>query len=203
MKSLYVTDGQAIGHDRLAETLEVLRGARDLVVQLREKNVTDQDCLSLARLARERLGPDVPLYVNRRFDIALAAGADGVHLPTSGLPMGRVKANTPRGFRVGVSTHSVPETLRAIEEGADLVLIGPIFDTPSKRAYGAPLSPHALGELPPATEHTTDVFVIGGIREESLDELEPYRKRISGVAGIRLFQEAHDPRAVVERIAQR
>lgn len=203
MKSLYVTDRQAVGHDRLAATLEALRGARDLVVQLREKDATDRDCLSLARLAREKLGPDVPLYVNRRFDIALAADTHGVHLPASGLPVGRVKANTPRGFRVGVSAHSVAQALRAIEEGADLVLLGPVFDTPSKRAYGVPLSPSALAELPPTTEHKAEVFVIGGIREESLDELEPYRQRISGVAGIRLFQEANDPRAVTQRIARR
>lgn len=203
MMSLYVTDCQAIGRERLAATLEALRGTRDLVVQLRERHATDRDCLALARLARDKLGPDVPLYVNRRFDIALAAEAHGVHLPALGLPVGRVKANTPRGFRVGVSTHSVAETLRAIEEGADLVLLGPIFDTPSKRAYGAPLSPRALAELPPTAEHKAEVFVIGGIREESLDELKPYRERISGVAGIRLFQEAHDPRAVAERIALR
>ena len=203
MKSLYVTDLQAIGRQRLAATLEALHGATGLAVQLRERYATDRDCLSLAHLAREKLGPEVPLYVNRRFDIALAAYAHGVHLPAGGLPLGRVRANTPRGFRVGVSTHAVTEALGAIEDGADLVLLGPIFDTPSKREYGPPLLPHALAELPPTAGHQAEVFVIGGIRDERLDELEPYRERFSGVAGIRLFQEARDPRAVAEGIARR
>ena len=203
MKSLYVTDRQAIGQERLAATLEAMRGARDLAVQLRERDATDRDYLSLARLARERLGPEVPLYVNRRFDIALAAEADGVHLPAAGLPVRRVKANTPRGFRVGVSTHSPAEALRAIEEGADLLLLGPLFETPSKKAFGSPLLPRVLAELPVAAGHPAEVFVIGGIREDNLAELEPYRDRIAGVAGIRLFQEAPDPRAVAERIARR
>lgn len=203
MKSLYVTDLQAIGRRRFLATLEALHGAADLIVELRERKASDRDCLSLAQLAREKLGPDVPLYVNRRFDIALAAKAHGVHLPAEGLPVDRVRANTPRGFRVGVSTHAISEALRAIGDGADIVLIGPIFDTPSKREIGPPLRPEALAGLPRAAEHETEVFAVGGIREESLEELEPYRERIAGVAGIRLFQEATDPRAVIERIARR
>ncbi|HYR45966.1 MAG TPA: thiamine phosphate synthase, partial [Thermoanaerobaculia bacterium] len=153
--------------------------------------------------ARESLGDAVALYVNRRFDIALEARADGVHLPAAGLPVGRVKAATPRGFRVGVSTHSAAEAARAVDEGADLVLIGPVFDTPSKRAYGPPLGPPALAQLPPLGSHAAEVYAIGGISEENLTLLHPYRERLTGVAGIGLFQNAADPLAVAERIAAR
>ena len=124
----------------------------------------------------------MPLYVNRRFDLALAAGAEGVHLPADGLPVSRVRPNTPRGFRVGASTHSAAEAAAAIEEGADLVVLGPIFDTPSKRAFGPPLGPEELAKLPPACAHEADVYAIGGIGEEELAELLPYRDRIAGVA---------------------
>ena len=141
---------------------------------------------------------------NRRFDLALsAAGADGVHLPADGLPLARVRANTPRGFRIGVSTHSVGEAQAAIAGGADLVVIGPIFETPSKRAYGAPLGPGCSPASRASADHDAEVFAIGGIDEAALDELEPYRDRISGIAAIRFFQEADDPRAVAERIAAR
>ena len=78
-----------------------------------------------------------------------------------------------------------------------------IFDTPSKRAYGAPLGVQALGDLPAASEHVSAVYVIGGVGEAALDALAPYRDRIAGVAAIRLFQDAADPRAVCDRIARR
>lgn len=203
MKTLYVTDRRAAGDGRWRAVLEALRGAPDLSVQVREKEVPDRDALEAARHAREALGPAIPLFVNRRFDIALAAGADGVHLPDGGLPVAAVRSRTPRGFRVGVSTHGPGDALRAIAEGADVVLFGPIFATPSKASWGPPLGPGALGALPRRGADSPDVFAIGGITEESLDALEPYRDRISGVAAIRLFQDAADPRAVAERIARR
>lgn len=202
MKALYVTDRDAVGDARFGEILRALRGAPSLFVQLREKEACDREVLSWARRGREALGPEVPLFVNRRFDIALVAGADGTHLPAEGLPLAQVRANTPRGFRIGVSTHSGEEARRAIEDGADLVLFGPIFDTPSKRGYGPPLGPAALKALPDRAGRSCEVFAIGGITEERLDALEPYRDRVSGVAGIRLFQEASDPRGIAERIAR-
>jgi thiamine-phosphate pyrophosphorylase len=202
MKMLYVTDRAAIGNTAFARTLEALAGVPGLLVQLREKGTPDREALERARAARETLGPDV-LFVNGRFDVALAAGAAGVHLPADGLPLSRVRSHTPRGFRVGVSTHAPEEAREAIAAGADLVVIGPIFDTPSKRAYGAPLGTRALEALPPLEAHGAAVFVIGGIDESRLTDLEPYANRISGIAAVRLFQEAGDPRAVAERIAER
>jgi thiamine-phosphate pyrophosphorylase len=202
MKMLYVTDRAAIGNTAFARILEALAGAPGLLVQLREKGTPDREALERARAARETLGPDV-LFVNGRFDVALAAGAAGVHLPADGLPLSRVRSHTPRGFRVGVSTHAPEEAREAIAAGADLVVIGPIFDTPSKRAYGAPLGTRALEALPPLEAHGAAVFVIGGIDESRLGDLEPYANRISGIAAVRLFQEAGDPRAVAERIAER
>ena len=203
MKSLYVTDRAAIGDERFGSLLGALRDAPDLSVQLREKSVSDREYFAWARVCRERLGPSVPLYINRRLDIALAAGADGVHLPADGLPLARVRTHTPRGFKIGVSTHSQGAAVRAIEEGANLVVLGPIFETPSKREYGPPLGLGALAGLPPRSARSAEVFAIGGINEERLEQLEPYRDRISGVAGIRLFQESADPRALAERISRR
>ena len=203
MKAVYVTDRRGAGDARLRETLAALSGSPCLSVQLREKEEADRDCLAWARVARETLGTAVPLYVNGRYDIALTAGADGVHLPASGLPLARVRAATPRGFRIGVSTHSAAEARKAIEEGADLALLGPIFDTPSKSSYGAPLGTGMLAELPPLAEHACEVYAIGGISLENIGRLDPYRDRIAGIAAIRLFQESSDPRAVVERIASR
>jgi thiamine-phosphate pyrophosphorylase len=203
LKLLYVTDRAAAGTGRLQTLLRALAGSPSLSVQLREKEMPDREVLAWARSCREWLGPAVTLYVNRRFDIALASGADGVHLPADGLPVSRARANTPRHFRIGISTHSPDEAREAITAGADLVLIGPIFESPSKAAFGPPLGPEALAQLPYVSEHRAEVLAIGGIDEESLDRLEPYRDRVSGIAGIRLFQSAADPRALAERISRR
>ena len=203
MKALYVTDREAIGGERLDAILSALRGAPGVTVLLREAPPEDRERLARARDARTRLGEAVPLLVHRRFDVAIAAGADGVHLPSDGLPVARVRAHAPRGFRVGVSTHAAAEAGRAIDHGADLVVIGPIFDTPSKRRYGPPLGPAALADLPPKASHGAEVYAIGGVDETTMDALAPYADRISGVAAIRLFQESADPRALVERLTAR
>lgn len=201
MKLLYVTDRAAVGEERLGRVLESLEGAPGLIVQIREKSGTDRDLLSRVQSARMKLGTAVPLFVNRRFDVALAAGADGVHLPAAGLPVPRVRVASPRGFRIGVSTHSVPEAELAIEEGADLIVLGPIFETPSKKPFGRPLGLAALAALPARDTHGSEVFAIGGIDETRLAGLLPFADRISGVAGIRLIQESDHPRDVLERIA--
>jgi thiamine-phosphate pyrophosphorylase len=201
MKALYVTDRAAIGDRPLQKILDRLSGARELRVQLREKAISDAAYLDGARDAKSRIGANVPLFVNRRFDIALAAGADGVHLPADGLAAERVRAATARGFRVGVSTHSAVGASRAIESRADLIVIGPIFETPSKTALGSPLGAGVLGQLPRTSEHESEVYAIGGVNELRLAELMPYRDRITGIAAIRMFQEASDPRAVAAHLA--
>jgi thiamine-phosphate pyrophosphorylase len=202
MKALYVTDRAAIGDERFGELLDSLRGAARLSVQVREKAAHDRAYAETAARARQRLGPDVPVWVNRRFDVASAAGADGVHLPADGLPLARVRAAAPRGLRVGVSTHSAADAIRAIEGGADLVIVGPIFDTPSKRAFGSPLGVAELERLPLASEHASEVYAIGGIDAGRADQLRSYRNRIAGIAAIRLFQEAPDARALLERVTE-
>lgn len=201
MKALWVTDRASCGDERFEELLALFAGAPGFAVELREKDLTDAEYLARARSARQALGPAVPLWVNRRFDVALAAGALGVHLPADGLPVPRVKANAPRGFSVGVSTHSPEQAARAIAEGADVVILGPIFDTPAKRAFGPPLGPEALDRLPPLSGHGASVYAIGGISREKAGQIARRKDRVSGIAAIRLFQDAADPRREAEGIA--
>ena len=202
MKSMWVTDRAACGRERFEAVLAALAGAPGLCVQLREKGLSDLESLALARHCRDVLGKGVGLTVNRRFDIALCAGAGGAHLPADGLPLRRVRANTPRGFIVGVSAHSAEEAAEAIEEGVDLVVLGPIFETPGKSSFGPPLGLAALDLLPPLAGHGADVYAIGGIGEQNLEEIARRRDRVSGAAAIRLFQDSPDPKALNDRMAR-
>ena len=198
-----MTDRTAIGDERFERVLEALAGAPDLAVSLRERDAPDRELLDRTIHARRALGPGVSLFVHRRLDVAAAAGADGVQLPEDGLPLARARSAAPRGLRIGVSTHSPEAAAAAIEGGADRVLLGPIFPTPSKAAFGPPLGVRVLAALPRASAHRCEVFAIGGIDEERLGELEPWRDRITGVAAIRMIQEAPDPGEVAARIAAR
>jgi thiamine-phosphate pyrophosphorylase len=114
-------------------------------LQLREKGLTDAALLDLARTLRALTHDhDARLFINGRPDIARQTGADGVHLPEQNRPNGHeVKLHFPE-LRIGASTHGLDGALRAEAEGADFVTFGPVFDTPSKRAYGPPLGLDAL-----------------------------------------------------------
>ena len=129
-------------------------------VQIREKDLPGRELLELARnavaAANERpaaKGVSKPrVYVNDRLDVALAAGAAGVHLGGESAPAGDVvrwcrNGNAPSGFEIGVSCHSVEDAREAERAGASYIFFGPVFDTPSKREFGAPQGAERLAEV--------------------------------------------------------
>jgi thiamine-phosphate pyrophosphorylase len=120
-----------------------------------------------------------------------------VILPEACLPIAPVRRETPRGFVIGRSTHSAASVDAAFDQGADLVLLGPIFETPSKAQFGPPLSPKVLEELLPRPPEGAELFLVGGIDGTRLGELAPFRGRFSGVAAIRAFEASDDPAAAV------
>ncbi|MBZ0112808.1 MAG: thiamine phosphate synthase [Thermoanaerobaculia bacterium] len=171
--------------------LEALVAAGIPSVQLREKRLGDRDRLDLARDFRRVLpSGEAPaastrtqLMINGRVDIAIAGRADGVHLPATGLPVPALRKFFPH-LIYGRSTHSVSEVEAAAAEGADYVTLGPIFDTPSKRAYGAPVG---LATLAEASRLGVPILALGGI--VSCDQFHSLAAHgASGVAAIRLFQ---------------
>lgn len=132
-------------------------------VQLREKSLPIRDYLQRAERMREltsRYG--AKLFVNDRIDIAVAVEADGVHLGQSSVPPYAAK-NVSERLVVGVSTHGQAEARRAVAEGADFLTLGPVFPTPSKMQYGAPVGLDVLKEVVAAVP--VPVFGIGGIKE--------------------------------------
>lgn len=164
----------------LADWLRGLGAAGIGAVQIREKDLDDRALFGLARLARAALPPRTRLLVNGRIDVALAAGADGVHLPADGVPTAALRARFGPGVLIGRSTHRVEEVERARDEGADYVTFGPVYATPGKGA------PAGLGELARAAAAGLPVYALGGVTLERLGELAA--AGASGVAAIRMFQ---------------
>lgn len=168
----------------LADWLRALGSAGVGAVQIREKDLDDRDLHDLTRLARTLLPPPTRLLVNGRLDVAIAAGADGVHLPADGVPVGALRAHFGEGVLIGRSTHSVEEVERARDEGADYVTFGPVFATPGK---GAPVG---LEMLARAAAAGVPVLALGGVTLERFGELAG--AGAAGVAAIRLFQSTQD-----------
>jgi len=174
----------ALGID-LADWLRALGGAETggiAAVQIREKDLDDRDLFALARLARTLLPPPIPLLVNGRLDIALAAGADGVHLPADGVPAAPLRARfgAAGNLLIGRSAHSVAEVERARDEGADYAIFGPVYATPGK---GEPVG---LAELARAAATGLPVYALGGVTLDRFGELAA--AGAAGIAAIRLFQ---------------
>ena len=154
-------------------------------IQIREKDLSDRDLFDLAcRVVALASATPCKVLVNGRADIALAAGAHGVHLPARGLQACDLRAWLPRDFLVGVSVHSLDEARLAALRGADYLLLGPVFPTPSKMKYGAPLGLAYLKRVCRAVP--IPVLALGGMRLEKVTAV--IEAGAAGVAGISMFQ---------------
>jgi thiamine-phosphate pyrophosphorylase len=188
-------------HPQFVSILRLVQAAVDAEVplfQIREKALPARVLYELTTRAAEiTRDSKTRLLVNDRSDIARAAGADGVQLATHSLPADVVRRIYGPEFLIGVSTHS-PEAARvAAKAGADFVVFGPVFETASKRVYGAPQGLEKLREV--TTElREFPVVAIGGI---TLDNVERcFAAGASGVAAIRLLNDIAAMPAIVKKI---
>jgi len=164
-------------------------------LQLRDKDLAGGFVYERAERLRElcrRAG--VKLLVNDRVDVACAVGADGVQLPAAGIAPADARRLLPAGAIVGRSLHSAAEIPDAA--GADFVVYGPVFETPSKRAYGPPQGLDALTGVCRASE--IPVVAIGGIDDARAPEVRS--AGAAGIAAIAAVLGAPDPAAAVRRL---
>jgi len=167
------------------------------LIQVREKDLTGRQILSLVEQIAQAARPlGARILVNDRYDVAIAAGADGVHLTTQSLPVKAVRKLAGDRFLIGASTHSIAEVREAEDGGADFVVFGPVFDTPSKRQFGPPVG---LGALSNAVKQTSlPVLAIGGINLENFGSV--LECGAAGIAAISMFAEIESLEEVVARI---
>jgi thiamine-phosphate pyrophosphorylase len=150
-------------------------------LQLREKDLSDRALLCLAQTVRARLEQSCRLLVNGRADVALAAGAAGVHLPADGVPAGPLRHRLGARLLIGRSAHTLAEVAAAAEAGVDFVTFGPGVATPGK---GEPLGTACLGE---ACALGVPVLALGGVGWRELPAVAA--AGAAGAAGIRLFAD--------------
>lgn len=164
-------------------------GAR--AVQLRDKQASARDLLAKALRLREmtrKMG--ALLFINDRFDVALASGADGVHLGPDDLPLSAVRQASPPGFLIGVSTDE-PLVAQALEaEGADYIGCGAVFPTETKKDAGEVIGIEGLARVVDAVR--IPVVGIGGVTEDGAREITR-GTRAAGVAVIGAVMGADDP----------
>ena len=189
-------DDKRSRRDRLLEAIDIACKAGIKVVQLREKDLDSRDLLSLAGDLRRLTEPHhCRLLINDRVDIALATKSDGVHCPESGISPASARAILGDQALIGASCHSLERALSAVDAGADFVIFGPVYETPSKTGYGPPLGLEALHTV--CRRVTTPVFAIGGIDPER--SAECLDAGASGVAVISAVLASEDIAASVGR----
>lgn len=169
-------------------------------LQVREPELADGALLERTKAVRGMTPRGVSLIVNNRVDIALAAGADGVHLGTGDLPVGEARRLCGDRLLIGASTHDLTEAHRAVEAGADYCGVGAMFASTTKlRPTSGPeylreyLSDPALAAVP----H----LAIGGITPDNIAALRPSGCR--GVAVSAAVCGANDPEAVCRELTAR
>ena len=168
------------------------------VVQLRDKGLEARLLLALAAVVRRRTEEFNALFVvNDRVDIAVAAGADGVHVGQRDLPVEEARRQIGKERLVGLSTHSREEVLAAAGTTVDYIAVGPVFATPTKPGRPA-VGPELVSFA--AKRTSLPFFAIGGIDRDSLAAvIEAGARR---VAVVRALTDASDPAIVARAIAE-
>lgn len=165
-------------------------------VQLREKDLSVRELLALAQELRSMTREfGAKLFVNDHVDVAVAVEADGVHLGRQSMPVDAVRKIVGCKMLIGASTHSVQEASDAESGGADFITYGPIFETPSKAQYGAPLGKSTIREV--KYPINIPLFAIGGIK--STNALQIMAAGADGVALISSILAADDITAAARK----
>jgi thiamine-phosphate pyrophosphorylase len=190
-----VTDRTQTNGRPLADVVRAGLDGGIRAVQLRERDLATRELLALAETLRaltQRYA--AALLINDRVDVALACDADGVHLPSHSFAIADARALLGPQRLIGVSTHAPSEVAAAA--GADFVVFGPIYDTPAKRTFGAPLGVAALTAARDAA--TVPLFAIGGIDAGRVAEVRA--AGADGIAVIRAVLGAEDPARAAEAL---
>lgn len=192
-----ITDRKQMSGKRTLTTAvqQAVRGGVK-AVQLREKDLGTRELLDLAyRMRKVTAQFGARLFINDRFDIALAVGADGVHLTRNSIPAEAVRKAVKKKMLVGVSSHSLKEAKEAEKSGADFITLGPVYRTPSKMKYGKPVGVDTLRKVTRSVN--IPVFAIGGIKSGMVEEVLN-----AGADGVAMISEVFASRDIKSKASR-
>jgi thiamine-phosphate pyrophosphorylase len=206
LKLCYVTDRRALSSvdgEQIRLLLEKIESSAQAGVdwiQIREKDLAGRELAALAAETLRRVPRSCRILVNDRVDVAIAAGADGVHLGESSVPVAEAKRiareKTWKDFLVGASAHSLESVQAAEKAGADYAIFGPVYDTPSKAIFGKAQGTDRLAAV--CASVSIPVLAIGGITVQNAREC--VAPGASGIAAIRLFQDSTNVEELVQQL---
>ena len=188
-----LTDRHQTCHRPLKSVLSQAVGSGIRMVQIRERDLETRDLMGVVH----NLLPLIKQYqgialLNDRIDLVLALDLDGVHLRSDSLSVLLARRLLGPERLIGVSAHSAEEVQRAEDDGADFVVLGPIFDTPSKRAFGKPLGLDILENV--CRTSRGPIFAIGGITPSQVPAI-----RASGAYGVAVISSILQAPSIPDR----
>lgn len=189
-----VTDRRQTGEDRFLQILGDIIPEQGMMIQIRERDLGARELLRFVEAVQRLAHPfRVPCLINDRVDLVLATRAAGVHLRANSMPIKEARKCLGAGYLIGKSVHSAEEALQSAQEGADFVVLGPVYETPSKRPYGPPLGVRVLRE---AGRHCRiPVYAIGGMTPARVEKV--MEAGAAGVAVVSSIFQAASPREAV------
>jgi len=195
--SLYlVTERRLAGNRPLTEVIRKAVAGGVSVVQLREKECSSREYLELALSIKKILPPGIPLIINDRLDVALAAGASGVHLGQNDLPAEAARKHLGPEAIIGLSVENPDQLQKALNLPVDYLAISPIFPTPTKTDTGPAWGLEGLARARQLTSRP--LVAIGGLNENNVSEV--IRAGADGVAVVSAICAAPDPEQAARRL---
>ncbi|MDD7719404.1 MAG: thiamine phosphate synthase [Eubacteriaceae bacterium] len=185
----FITDSTFCGEEEFLRRVEdALRGGVTLL-QLREKNKTTREYIDLAEKVHAlTVKYNVPLIIDDRIDVAMAAGAEGVHLGQSDMPVATARRILGDDIIIGATTKTVPQALEAYEQGADYLGVGAIYPTTTK-VKTVLTSVETLADICRAVP--IPVNAIGGLNKDNIDVLKD--ADIAGICVVSAIMKADSP----------
>ena len=199
--SLYLVTDRGLSRGRSTENIvrEAIAGGATCV-QLREKDCGTRQFITEARMLMALLQPaGIPLIINDRLDVALAAGANGVHLGQKDMAIADARRLAGPGLVIGISAESLADAVQAEAEGADYIGISPVFATTTKKDAASPLGLEGIRRIRAAVK--LPLVAIGGITLENAEEV--ISAGADGVAVVSAIVAAQCPRTAAAALKQR
>ena len=198
--SLYLVTDRELARGR--STVEVVKAAVSggvTCIQLREKDCSTLEFIEQARAIKNFLEErEVPLIINDRLDVALAVGADGVHLGQKDMPLEMARKIAGSSMLIGISAESVQDAVEAENGGADYLGVSPIYATPTKTDTAPPLGIQGLREIKNRVK--IPLVGIGGLNNSNAAEV--IRNGADGVAVVSAIVAAEDPETAAMNLKQ-